>query len=119
MYQMNLTAFEQTAIYGVLVVAILSLLYAWWLRRNVMAEDKGSEAMIRIWTAIKDGADAYLTQQLRTILPFIGVLIFVLFFSVLDRPAPARRPSRCSRKMRVSSLRSAARLLSSWVLPSR
>ncbi len=90
MYQMNLTAFEQTAIYGVLVVAILSLLYAWWLRRNVMAEDKGSEAMIRIWTAIKDGADAYLTQQLRTILPFIGALIFVLFFSVwIAPPSPA------------------------------
>ncbi len=90
MYQMNLTAFEQTAVYGVLVVAILSLLYAWWLRRNVMAEDKGSEAMIRIWTAIKDGADAYLTQQLRTILPFIGALIFVLFFSVwIAPPSPA------------------------------
>jgi K(+)-stimulated pyrophosphate-energized sodium pump len=90
MYQMNLTAFESTAIYAVLVVAVLSLLYAWWLRRDVMAEDKGTEAMIRIWSAIKDGADAYLNQQLRTILPFVGILVVVLFFSVwIAPPTPA------------------------------
>ncbi len=90
MYQMPLTAFETIAIYGVLVVAILSLLYALWLRRNVMSEDRGNETMVRIWTAIKDGADAYLNQQLRTILPFIGVLIVVLFFSVwIAPPTPA------------------------------
>jgi K(+)-stimulated pyrophosphate-energized sodium pump len=87
---MNLTAFESTAIHAVLVVAVLSLLYAWWLRRDVMAEDKGTEAMIRIWTAIKDGADAYLNQQLRTILPFVGILVVVLFFSVwIAPPSPA------------------------------
>jgi len=90
MYQLNLTAFENAAIYAVLVVAVLSLLYAWWLRRNVLAEDKGTEAMIRIWTAIKDGADAYLNQQLRTILPFVGILVVVLFFSVwIAPPSPA------------------------------
>ena len=90
MYQMNLTPFETTAIYGVLVVAIISLLYALWLRRDVMSEDKGTEAMIRIWTAIKDGADAYLNQQLRTILPFIVILTFALFASVwIAPPSPA------------------------------
>ena len=90
MYQMNLTPFETTAIYGVLVVAIISLLYALWLRRDVMSEDKGTEAMIRIWTAIKDGADAYLGQQLRTILPFIVILTFALFASVwIAPPTPA------------------------------
>ncbi|MDQ1300612.1 MAG: K(+)-stimulated pyrophosphate-energized sodium pump, partial [Chloroflexota bacterium] len=90
MYQMNLTAFETSAIYFVLVVAVISLLYALWLRRDVMSEDKGTEAMIRIWTAIKDGADAYLGKQLRTILPFIGILVFVLFASVwIAPPSPA------------------------------
>ncbi|MCU0502084.1 MAG: sodium/proton-translocating pyrophosphatase, partial [Anaerolineae bacterium] len=90
MYQMNLTPFEITAIYGVLVVAVISLIYAWWLRRDVMSEDKGTEAMIRIWTAIKDGADAYLTQQLRTILPFMVILTFALFASVwIAPPTPA------------------------------
>ena len=62
MYALNLTSFETFAIYGVLVIAVFSLIYAYSLFRNVMAEDKGTPAMIRIWTAIKDGADAYLGQ---------------------------------------------------------
>lgn len=89
MSEIHLTAFETSAIYAVLVVAMLSLVYAYWLFRNVMAEDKGNERMIRIWTAIKDGADAYLLQQLKTILPFIGILVFALFASVwIAKPTP-------------------------------
>jgi K(+)-stimulated pyrophosphate-energized sodium pump len=86
MNRIDLTSFERTAILGVLVVATISLLYALWLYRNVMKEDKGTPEMIRIWTAIKDGADAYLGKQLRTILPFIGVLVFALFASVWIAP---------------------------------
>jgi K(+)-stimulated pyrophosphate-energized sodium pump len=89
MYQIHLTALEHAAIYSVLVVAVFSLIYAWLLRRNVMAEGKGTDAMVRIWTAIKDGADAYLGRQARTILPFIGILVFVLFGSVwIANPTP-------------------------------
>ena len=90
MYALNLTSFETMAIYGVLVIAVLSLVYAYLLYRNVMAEDKGTEAMIRIWTAIKDGADAYLSSQLKTILPFVAILVFVLFASAwIAPPTPA------------------------------
>ena len=86
MYRINLTPFETTAIYAVLIVAVISLVYAWLLRRSVMAEGMGTPAMIRIWTAIKEGADAYLSQQARTILPFIGVLVFVLFATAWIAP---------------------------------
>ena len=90
MYALNLTSFETMAIYAVLVIAVLSLVYAFLLYRNVMAEDKGTEAMIRIWTAIKDGADAYLSSQLKTILPFVAILVFVLFASAwIAPPTPA------------------------------
>jgi len=51
MYALNLTSFETIAIFGVLVIAVFSLIYAYLLFRNVMAEDKGTERMIRIWTA--------------------------------------------------------------------
>ncbi len=89
MSEIHLTSFESTAIYTVLVVAVISLVYAYMLFRNVMAEDKGTERMIRIWTAVKDGADAYLGQQLRTILPFVGILVFALFGSVwIAKPTP-------------------------------
>jgi K(+)-stimulated pyrophosphate-energized sodium pump len=82
MSHITLTSFETAAIFAVLVVAGLSLVYSYLLYRNVMAEDKGTAAMVRIWTAIKEGSDAYLSRQLKTILPFMAVLVFVLFGSV-------------------------------------
>ena len=95
MSHLTLTSFETAAIYAVLVIAVISLVYAYLLYRNVMAESKGTERMIQVWTAVKEGADAYLGQQLRTILPFIGLLVFALFASVwIAQPTP--RPRRCS-----------------------
>ena len=35
--------------------------------------------MIEVWNAIKDGADAYLRRQLRSILPLIAILTIALF----------------------------------------
>jgi K(+)-stimulated pyrophosphate-energized sodium pump len=89
MSAINLTQFETAAIVSVLVIALISLVYAFLLYRNVMAEATGTEAMIRIWSAVKEGADAYLGRQLRTIVPFMAVLVFVLFFSVwIAKPTP-------------------------------
>ena len=51
-----------------------------------MREDAGTPKMKEVWTAIKDGADAYLSRQLRSILPLIGVLTVALFFSVYIVP---------------------------------
>ena len=39
----GLNGFEQIAIIGVLVVAFISLLYAWWLRGGVMKKDDGTQ----------------------------------------------------------------------------
>ena len=61
---------------------VLGLLYALLLRRQVLANDKGTEQMQSIWNAIREGADAYLGRQLRTIIPLIVVLTVVLFLSV-------------------------------------
>jgi K(+)-stimulated pyrophosphate-energized sodium pump len=81
-----MTPFEQIAIWSVLGVAILGLLYAVFLRRQILAEDMGTAKMQQVWGAIRDGADAYLRKQLRTIIPLIGVLTFLLFFSVYIVP---------------------------------
>jgi K(+)-stimulated pyrophosphate-energized sodium pump len=51
-----------------------------------MREDKGTKEMIDVWEAIRQGADAYLTRQLRTILPFIAILTVALFLSVYIVP---------------------------------
>jgi K(+)-stimulated pyrophosphate-energized sodium pump len=82
----GLNAFEQIAVLGVVVTAIISLIYAWLLRNNVMKKDKGSEEMQQVWEAIRVGADSYLSRQLKTILPAIGVLAIALFLSVYIVP---------------------------------
>ena len=68
-----LRPFEQYALFGVLFIAVLGLLYALFLRNQVLSEDMGTPAMIKVWTAIKEGANAYLKRQLKTILPLIGL----------------------------------------------
>jgi K(+)-stimulated pyrophosphate-energized sodium pump len=78
----GLNDFEQVAILFVLFAAFVSLAYAWWLRTTVLKKDKGTPKMQEIWNAIRIGADSYLNRQLKTILPIVGVLFFVMFFSV-------------------------------------
>ena len=79
--------FEQWAIVGVIIVAFVSLIYAWLLRGTVLKKDKGTAKMQEVWNAIRIGADSYLTRQLKTILPAIGILTVALFFSVYIVPA--------------------------------
>jgi K(+)-stimulated pyrophosphate-energized sodium pump len=69
-------------LWGVIAVAFISLVYAYWLWRDTLRRDKGSEAMQKVWQAIKTGANAYLQKQLRSMLPILGLLAIVLFFSV-------------------------------------
>jgi len=78
----ELTSFERAGIISILLSAFIALVYAFLLRRDVMSKPKGNELMNRVWNAIREGANSYLRRQLRTILPFIGVMVFVLFGSV-------------------------------------
>ncbi len=81
-----LRPFEQYALFGVLGIAVAGLLYALFLRRQVMREDGGTANMQKVWGAIREGANAYLKRQLRTILPLIGLLTVCLFLSVYIVP---------------------------------
>ena len=71
------TPFEQIAILAVLATAFVSLLYAWLLRGSVLKKDKGTAKMQEVWDAIRVGANSYLSQQLKTILPAIGLLTII------------------------------------------
>ncbi len=82
----GLNNFEQIAIVAVLVIAFISLIYAWLLRGTVLKKDKGTEKMQEVWGAIRIGADSYLKRQLKTILPAIGILFIALFLSVYVVP---------------------------------
>ena len=82
----GLNGFEQVALVGVVLVAIISLLYAWFLRGRVMKKDKGTAKMQEVWNAIRVGANSYLNRQLRSILPLILLLTIALFLSVYIVP---------------------------------
>lgn len=82
----GLSQFEVISIWAVFAVAILGLVYAWLLRQQILREDAGTPKMQEVWGAIRDGADAYLKQQLRSIIPLIVILTIALFFSVYIVP---------------------------------
>lgn len=78
----NITSFEVSAIWGILAVAIIALLYALLLRNQTMRVSKGSKELQDVWDGIRVGANVYLHKQLMSILPLIVILAVVLFFSV-------------------------------------
>ena len=86
---MEISAFENAMVWAVFGTAILALLYALWLARQILAYDKGTEEMQKVWRDIKKGANTYLRTQLRTIAVIILVLTVLMFLSVfLVRPTP-------------------------------
>jgi len=87
MYEMKgISEFEATAIWIIFGIAVFSIFYAFYLRAKILREDKGTEKMQEVWKAIRDGADAYLSRQAKSIWPLIGVLTVVLFASVAIIP---------------------------------
>ncbi|ABU59608.1 sodium-translocating pyrophosphatase [Roseiflexus castenholzii] len=82
----ELSAFEQAAVWAVLGVAIFGIAYAFVLRAQILAQDKGTARMQEVWGFIKDGANAYLSRQFRTIAILIVVLTFLLAASVFIIP---------------------------------
>ncbi|MEO7912144.1 MAG: sodium/proton-translocating pyrophosphatase, partial [Roseiflexaceae bacterium] len=82
----GLSAFEQGAVLVVLAISIFGIIYAFVLRAQILRQDKGTDRMKEVWGWIRDGANAYLNRQFRTIMIMIGILTFVLAASVLIIP---------------------------------
>ncbi len=60
-------------------IAAISLVYAVWLRRKVLAEDEGTPRMQEIALAVQEGASAYLNRQFRTLAIFAAIAFGLLF----------------------------------------
>jgi len=89
MFQMDIKFFEQVMIFIVLAIAGVALAYAVWLRNYIMGADKGNAEMQRHWGHIRDGANAYLKTQLRTVVIMIAILTIAMFLSVfIVNPTP-------------------------------
>jgi len=59
--------------------SIFGLLFAIWLVKWLLAKETGTPEMRTISDAIKDGAEAFLSRQNRTILVLAGALALVIF----------------------------------------
>jgi K(+)-stimulated pyrophosphate-energized sodium pump len=81
-------SFENTALWVILVISLLALVFAYYLVREVLAAPEGTEKMKEIALAIQEGAKAYLSRQFRTLSIFIALLTVALFF-VLPVPENA------------------------------
>ncbi|MEP9396029.1 sodium-translocating pyrophosphatase [Mesorhizobium sp. KR2-14] len=75
-----------TLLYVVIACGLLSVLYAIWATRSVLASDQGSARMQEISAAIREGAQAYLARQYTTI-AVVGVVVFLLAWWLLSAMA--------------------------------
>ena len=69
-------------LWGIIACGALSILYAYVTARAVMSADAGNARMQEIAGAIREGAQAYLNRQYRTI-GMVGAVIFVLAYALL------------------------------------
>jgi len=75
---------EKTALWVILGISIVALLFAWYLVREVLSAPEGSPKMREIAQAIQEGAKAYLSRQFRTLAVFIADLAFAHQRALLD-----------------------------------
>jgi K(+)-stimulated pyrophosphate-energized sodium pump len=70
---------ERIALFASLFIAVCGLLYALMLMKQVRSADKGTAQMQAVADAVREGANAYLSRQLKTVGIMIGVLVIVLY----------------------------------------
>jgi K(+)-stimulated pyrophosphate-energized sodium pump len=75
---------EKVALFVCLGVSLLALAYAGMLVGQVVKADKGTKKMQEIAAAVREGANAYLTRQLKVVGVLIVILVGVLFMSKYD-----------------------------------
>lgn len=94
----DLNAVQSLAVWAVLVVSLLGIGYAFFIRSQILAQDTGTPRMREVWGFIKTGANAYLSQQFRTISILIVILTFVLAASVFIIPPTTEAVERFGSK---------------------
>jgi K(+)-stimulated pyrophosphate-energized sodium pump len=83
----GVTGTNLTWVIAVAIVALLALVVAGVLVRQVLAASTGTEKMQEIAQAIQDGAAAYLRRQFRTLSVFVVLIFFVLLVLPADTTA--------------------------------
>jgi K(+)-stimulated pyrophosphate-energized sodium pump len=80
----ELTGSNLTTVVVVAVIALLALVVAAVLVREVLAASEGTPKMREIAAAIQEGASAFLNRQFKTLAIFAVLVFFVLFLLPAD-----------------------------------
>lgn len=72
----------------IIIISVLAILFAIWLASSVLKKDTGTAAMQEISNAIKEGAEAFLARQNKTIgmmAVAVAALLFILYAFLRER----------------------------------
>lgn len=72
----------ENLMYLVPVVAVITLLFAWYLANKVSKAEEGTDKMKEIAAAIAEGARAFLTAEYKILVVFIAVVAIALFAGI-------------------------------------
>lgn len=89
-----LSSFENLALWVVWGTSLLALAYGFFLMREILSKDRGTQKMIDINNEINKGAKAYLTRQFKTIIWLVLGLMIVLFFTTKVAPELGYTPEQ-------------------------
>ena len=78
--KLNFSESDKVVLYISLAIGIAAVIGAFWLRSAVLKNSPGSEKMQAVGGAIREGALAYLGQQIKLMLVFVVLLAVGLFF---------------------------------------
>ena len=77
----ELSFFESAALYGILATSFIAFIYAAMLTKQILGEGMATGKIIEIWKGIKEGANAYLKTQFKSIIIVVGFLGIIIFLS--------------------------------------
>jgi K(+)-stimulated pyrophosphate-energized sodium pump len=77
-------AFERTMLWVVFGTSLAALFYAWMLVGQVKRADTGTDKMKFVADATREGANAYMAQQGKRLVPLMVVVTLILYFTKLD-----------------------------------
>ncbi|HEY0867035.1 MAG TPA: sodium/proton-translocating pyrophosphatase, partial [Fimbriimonas sp.] len=82
--KLRLAQSDKNYLYASLLFGLIALAYGFYLRASVLRQSPGDEKMQEVGQAIKDGAKAYLSQQVKTMIIFVALLFVGLIFLFKD-----------------------------------
>ena len=78
--KLNFSSADKIMLYVSLAIGVLTVAGAFWLRSAILKKSPGSESMQAVGGAIREGALAYLGQQVKLMAIFVVILSIGLFF---------------------------------------